>query len=49
MVQMKYLQGRNRDTDIENSHMDMALGEGGKGRKNRTDIYIYTTVRKADS
>ena len=40
MVQMKYLQGRNRDTDTENSHMDMVMGEGGKGRKNCTDIYI---------
>ena len=40
MVQMKYLQGRNRDTDTENSHMDMVMGEGGMGKKNCTDIYI---------
>ena len=49
MVQMKYLPGRNRDTDIENSHMDMALGEGGKGRKKRTDIYILPCVKQIAS
>ena len=31
MVLMNYLQGRDRDTDIENEHVDMGWG-GGRER-----------------
>ena len=29
MVQMTYLQSRNRDTDVENKRMDTRAGGGG--------------------
>ena len=29
MVQIIYLRSRNRDTDIENKHMDTKEGKGG--------------------
>ena len=39
------LQNRNRDTDIDNEHVDTVgggrEGEGGKNWEIRTDIYIY--------
>ena len=31
MVLMNYLQGRDRDTDIENEHVDMGWGGGALG------------------
>ena len=44
------MQGRNRDTDVENGHVD--TGGWGKGRVDEVgdeDGHIYTTTRKIDS
>ena len=44
-----YLQGRNRDADIENGLVDMG-GKGRVGRIGRLGLtYIYTTMCKIDS
>ena len=40
MVQMTGLQGRNRDTDVENKYMDTKEGKQGWG----IGIDIYTLI-----
>ena len=44
------LQGRNRDTDVENKRMDTKQGSGGDGCGNGMNweigIDIYTLIRK---
>ena len=41
------LQGRNRDTDVENGRVDTAGdGEGGLSWKSSTDIFTFPSVRQ---
>ena len=42
------LQGRNRDTDIENKHMDTKRGSGGD-ELGDWGWHIYTTLYKIDN
>ena len=44
-----YLQSRNRDTDVENKHMDTKEGKGGWGELGDWDWNIYTTKYKIDN
>ena len=44
--QWVYLQSRNRETDVENGHMDM--GEGRGDELGDWDWHIYTTIYKID-
>ena len=39
-----YLQSRNRDTDIENKHMDTNAGKGGSGTNWNSEIDMYTLL-----
>ena len=39
-----YLQSRNRDTDVENKHMDTKGGRGGGGRNGEIGIDTYTLL-----
>ena len=49
MVLWTYLQGRNRDADVENKLMDIA-GEGEGGMNWQSSIEIHTfTLCKIDS
>ena len=43
------LQGRNRDTDVENKHMDTKGGKGGWGQLGDWDLHIYTNMYKIDN
>ena len=44
------LQGRNRDTDVENKHMDTKEGKRGEGYELRDwDWHIYTNMYKIDN
>ena len=52
MVQVNRMQGRNRDTDVENKHMDTKGGKwgagGGGGEMNWAigiDIYILICIK----
>ena len=46
MVQMSYLQGRNRDTDIENKLVDpVEEGEGGTNWESSIDIYTLLSIK----
>ena len=46
MVQMNQLQGRNRDTDVENKHMDTNGGkEGGMNCETGTNVYILIRIK----
>ena len=54
MIQMilASLQGRNRDTDVENKHMDTKEGNivaGGRGKSGAWDEHIHTTIYKIDN
>ena len=43
------LQGRNRDVDVKNEHMDMAVrgkGECGTNRESNTDVYTLPRVKE---
>ena len=44
MESRKMVQGRNRDTDIENRHMDTGWEERVGGTNWEVGIYIYTLV-----
>ena len=48
MLQKNHLQGRNRDTDVENKHMDAEGGKqrmrGGGGMNWEIGIDIYTLI-----
>ena len=47
MLQVKFLQSRNRDTDIKNGWVDTeGKGEGGMNREIRIEIYtlIHTYI-----
>ena len=37
--QQSYLQGRNRDTEVENKHMDTKVGNGGIGPIGKLRLY----------
>ena len=43
------LQGRNRDTDIENKSMDTKWGKGGWDELGDWDWHIYTNMYKIDN
>ena len=40
-----YLQSRNRDTDIENKHMDTKRGRGGMNWEIEIDIYTLLCIK----
>ena len=44
-----YLQSRNRDTDIENKHMDTKVGRGVWHDLGDWDWHIYTSMYKIDN
>ena len=47
MVQMTYLQSRNRDTDVENKRMDTRAGGGGAGNWGiGSDIYTILRIKQ---
>ena len=41
---MNHLQGRNRDADVENRHVNMGDGEGEGGMNWEIRIDIYTLL-----
>ena len=46
MVQMNLFQGRNRDADVENKHVDtVGEGEGGTNWEISIDIYTLPCVK----
>ena len=50
MVQMNLLRGRNRDTDIENGHVDtVGEGEGGMNWEIRFDTNTLQCVKQIAS
>ena len=43
---MKYVQGRNKDADVENGLVNtVRVGEGGMNWESSIDIYILTHVK----
>ena len=44
-----YLQGRNRDVDIENGRVDTGEGEGGTNWESRIDIYTRARIKSITS
>ena len=44
-----YLQSRNRDTEVENKHMDTKEGKEGWDELGNWDWHLYTTIYKLDN